>query len=241
MKTFGLIGKSLGHSFSKAFFSDFFEKNDILAEYVNIEVPDKSKLREVLCNKYSGLNVTIPYKEEIIPFLDELSEEAKEIGAVNTIKFSGDKLVGYNTDAYGFHQSIKPFLRNIHERALVFGDGGAAKAVKHVLYGLGIEVINVVRTKKDDSQFLYEDVNEYMMSVCKLVINTTPVGTYPNIDEVLPVPLDQFTEDHLVVDLIYNPERTVLLKKAEEQGSDIINGEAMLRAQALRAWEIWNS
>lgn len=241
MKTYGLIGKSLGHSFSKAFFSDFFEKNDMFAEYVNIEVSDKSKLREVLCNKYSGLNVTIPYKEVIIPFLDELSEEAKEIGAVNTIKFSGDKLIGYNTDAYGFHQSIKPFLRNIHERAIVFGDGGAAKAVKYVLEGLGIEVINVVRTKKDDSQFLYEDVNEYMMSVCKLVINTTPVGTYPNIDEVLPIPLDQFTEDHLVVDLIYNPERTVLLKKAEEQGSDIINGEAMLRAQALRAWEIWNS
>lgn len=242
MKTYGLIGKSLEHSFSKDFFTSFFEKNGVLAEYVNIELSNESMLQEVLCNNlYEGFNVTIPFKEAVIPFLDELSEEAMAIGAVNAVKVSGEKRIGYNTDAYGFHQSIKPFLRNIHERAIVFGDGGAAKAVKYVLEGLGIDVINVVRTKLEGSQFLYEDVNDYMMSTCKLVINTTPVGTYPNVNEVLPIPMDRFTEDHLVVDLIYNPEQTALLKNAEASGSTVLNGKAMLHAQALKAWEIWNS
>lgn len=242
MKTYGLIGKTLDHSFSKDFFTAFFEKNDTSAEYVNIEVASESMLQEVLCNNtYAGLNVTIPFKEAIIPFLDELSEEAQAIGAVNTIKMEGDKRIGFNTDAIGFHQSIKPFLRNIHERAIVFGDGGAAKAVKYVLGNLGIEIINVVRTKRHKDQFLFNEVNDYMMKVCKLVINTTPVGTFPNIKDELPIPMDQFTEDHLVVDLIYNPERTILLKKAEALGSDVLNGKAMLHAQALKAWEIWNS
>ena len=242
MKHYGLIGKSLAHSFSKGFFTSFFEKNDTLAEYHNIEVPDESMLQEVLCNKlHAGFNVTIPYKEAIIPYLDELSDEAKAIGAVNTVQVSDGKSVGHNTDAHGFHQSIKPFLRNIHERAIVFGDGGAAKAVKYVLNNLGIDVISVVRTKKLEDQFTYDEVNEYMMSACKLVINTTPVGTYPDVDNVLPIPLDQFGEDHLVVDLIYNPARTVLLRKAEESGAMVVNGEAMLHAQALKSWEIWNS
>lgn len=242
MKNYGLIGKSLGHSFSKGFFKSFFEKNGTLAEYHKIEVAEAGKLQEVLCNRlYSGFNVTIPYKEVIIPFLDELSDEAKAIGAVNTVQLKNGKCIGYNTDAHGFHQSIKPFLRNIHERAIVFGDGGAAKAVKYVLNNLGIDVISVVRTKESDDQFTYDEVNQYMMSVCKLVINTTPVGTFPNVDDALAIPMDQFGEDHLVVDLIYNPSRTVLLTKAEEKGSMIVNGEAMLHAQALKSWEIWNS
>lgn len=242
MKTYGLIGRSLKHSFSKDFFTSFFEKNGVSAEYVNIEVPVESMLQEVLCNNiYAGLNVTIPYKEVVIPFLDELSDEAKAIGAVNTVKVLGEKRIGYNTDAFGFHQSIKPFLRNIHERAIVFGDGGAAKAVKFVLENLGIDVINVVRTKKHEDQFLFGDVNDYMMNVCKLVVNTTPVGTYPDVEDELPIPMDQFTEDHLVVDLIYNPDRTVLLREAEKRGSTVLNGKAMLHAQALKAWEIWNS
>ncbi len=241
MKQYGLIGKTLGHSFSKGFFTSFFEKNGTFAEYHNIEVPDESKLQEVLCNKlYSGFNVTIPYKETIIPYLNDLSDEAKAIGAVNTVQILDGRCVGHNTDAHGFHQSIKPFLRNIHERAIVFGDGGAAKAVKYVLNNLGIDVISVVRTKKSDDHFIYNEVNEYMMSVCKLVINTTPVGTYPNVDDALPIPMDRFGEDHLVVDLIYNPSRTVLLKRAEESGSMVVNGEAMLHAQALKSWEIWN-
>lgn len=242
MKTYGLIGRSLKHSFSKDFFTSFFEKNGVSAEYVNIELPVESMLQEVLCNKiYAGLNVTIPYKEAVIPFLDELSDEAKAIGAVNTVKVLGEKRIGYNTDAFGFHQSIKPFLRNIHERAIVFGDGGAAKAVKFVLENLGIDVISVVRTKKHEDQFLFEDVNDCMMNVCKLVVNTTPVGTYPDVEDELPIPMDQFTEDHLVVDLIYNPDRTVLLREAEKRGSTVLNGKAMLHAQALKAWEIWNS
>lgn len=241
MRTFGLIGKSLGHSFSKAFFTDFFERNEIHANYINIEVPEVGSLKDALSGEFAGLNVTIPYKEEVIPFLDDLSEEARKIGAVNTIQFVGERLIGHNTDSFGFHQSIKPFLRNIHERAIVFGDGGAAKAVKYVLSELGIDIINVVRNKSTEEQFLYTEVNDYMMQVCKLIVNTTPVGTYPDIDKSLPVPLDQFTPEHLVVDLIYNPERTVLLSSAESAGSMVVNGEVMLKAQAMKAWGVWNS
>lgn len=241
MNYYGLIGKSLEYSFSKGFFTSFFKENGILAEYHNLEVADGKLLEEVIGdNSYSGFNVTIPYKESVIPFLDELSQEAKDINAVNTVHVIGGKRVGHNTDAQGFHQSVKPFLRNIHERAIILGDGGAAKAVKYVLQNLGIDVISVVRDKKSAEQFTFDEVNDYMMRVCKFVVNTTPVGTFPNIDDVLPIPLDQFGVDHLVVDLVYNPTRTVLLKKAEESGSAVLNGESMLYAQALKSWEIWS-
>lgn len=239
MKKYGLIGKSLGHSFSKSFFTTYFKEKGIDAVYENIELNSSDQIPGILINDYSGLNVTIPYKEAIIPYLDELSDEAKAIGAVNTVQFFEGRSVGHNTDGFGFHQSIKPFLRNIHERAIVFGDGGAAKAVIYVLKKLGINIVNVVRNP-GEGQFGYDEVNEHMFNACKLVVNCTPVGTYPNVNDKLPIPFNYFTEDHLVVDLIYNPERTYLLKCAEEHGAMVLNGSSMLKEQALKAWEIWN-
>lgn len=241
MIRFGLIGKSLGHSFSKKFFTDFFRENSIDATYENIEVPTADDLSAVLNDNFVGFNVTIPYKEAIIPFLDELSPEAKEIGAVNVVKKENGRLIGYNSDAFGFHQSIKPFLTNQHERAIVFGTGGASKAVIHVLKSLGVDVITVTRNPTSENEFAYEEVNEFMLKACKLLVNCTPVGTFPNVDECLTIPYEYLTEEHLAVDLIYNPAVTKFLQKAKENGATILNGESMLKQQALKAWKLWNS
>jgi shikimate dehydrogenase len=242
MKVYGLIGKQLGHSFSKRFFEDKFLREGIDAQYLNFEIQSIQDFQQLLIQhpNLAGLNVTIPYKSEIIPYLDEIDAEAKQIGAVNTIVFRGNKLIGYNTDAFGFHQSIKPFLRNIHERALILGTGGASKAVAHVLRNLGIDVAFLSRTPNGSDQFAYSDANEYMFKAFKLIVNTTPLGTFPKTDECPPIPLDYFTPEHLVIDLIYNPEKTVLLQAAEQGGADILNGRSMLEHQALKAWEIWN-
>lgn len=241
MQHFGLIGKTLGYSFSKQFFSEKFEKEGINASYSNFELAVISDFPKLLnTTNLDGLNVTIPYKEEIIPYLDALDSVAEQIGAVNTIKFENGKLIGYNTDAHGFHASIKPFLRNIHERALILGTGGAAKAIAHVLTGLGIDVCYLSRTPKTPNIFGYEEANEIMFKAFKLVVNCTPLGTFPNIEECPPVPTQFFTNEHLLVDLIYNPEETKLMRLANEQGAETINGYGMLKHQALKAWEIWN-
>lgn len=240
MKRFGLIGKSLGHSFSKSFFTDYFERNDLDAVYENIEISEIAKIEEVFASGYQGLNVTIPYKQEIIPFLDELTEEANSIGAVNVVEFSDGLKIGHNSDAFGFHQSIKPFLTNRHERAVIFGTGGASKAVEFVLKSIGLDVIFVSRNPKGENEFAYEDVNEIMLQTCKLLVNCTPVGTFPNIEDCLDLPFQALTDEHLVVDLIYNPEKTEFLKRSEENGATILNGETMLREQAMKAWRIWN-
>jgi len=183
--------------------------------------------------------VTIPYKEAIIPFLDEVDPVARKIGAVNTIKVEGDKWVGYNTDAFGFHQSIKPFLTNKHERAIVFGTGGASKAICYILDKIGVDIIQISRSPSE-GQFAYDEVNEIMVSNCKLIVNTTPVGMFPNINDCIDMPFNALSEEHLVVDLIYNPEKTMLLRKAEAKGSAILNGASMLKEQALAAYKIWN-
>lgn len=240
---YGLIGKSLGHSFSKGFFSEKFQKENIAATYNNYELAKIEDFKTLLAIEpnLKGLNVTIPYKEEIIPFLDELDPTAKEIGAVNTIAFQNDKLIGYNTDAYGFQQSIKPFLRNVHERALILGTGGASKAIAFVLHNLGIDVCYVTRKPKEENQFAYNTVNELMIDAFKLIVNCTPVGTYPDVTSTPNIPLNYFTSDHLVIDLIYNPEKTALLKAASSTGAETMNGYSMLQHQALKAWEIWQS
>ena len=238
MKRYGLIGKKLGHSFSKTFFSEYFDRHSIHASYENIELPDLDGIREKLVG-FDGFNVTIPYKEAVIPFLDEIDSIAKEIGAVNTVKVAGDKWIGYNTDAFGFHQSIKPFLTNRHERAIVFGTGGASKAIRYILDKIGVDIIQISRSP-EVGQFAYEDVNEIMVSNCKLIVNTTPVGMFPNIDDCIDLSFDDLGEDHLVIDLIYNPEKTLLLRKAEEKGSAVLNGASMLKEQALAAYKIWN-
>lgn len=241
MRRFGLLGKTLNHSFSKSFFTDFFQNEGIDAEYNNYELADIEDVKLIFDNQgINGLNVTIPYKEKIINYLDELSEDAKLIGAVNVIEFNGEKKIGHNTDAFGFHQSIKPFLTNKHERALVLGTGGAAKAVNHVFKSLGVDVISISRNPSGLKQFVYEDINFHMLNACKVVVNCTPIGTFPNINESVPFPFEFLTEEHLVIDLIYNPSETLFLNKAKSFNATILNGEAMLKHQALKAWEIWS-
>lgn len=237
---YGLIGKSLGHSFSKSFFENYFEKNEIDSSYSNIELESIQDFKSI-DNSFNGFNVTIPYKESIIPFLDELSEEAKAIGAVNVVQFIDGKKVGHNTDAFGFHQSIKPFLTNKHERAMILGTGGASKAVSFVLNKLGLNVIFISRNPSEENEFNYDDINEHMINACKLIVNTTPVGTFPDINDCVLFPFEHLTQDHLVIDLIYNPIKTSFLNQAENNDASIINGETMLKQQALKSLQIWNS
>jgi len=240
-KLFGLLGKSLKHSFSPDFFKSYFQEHQINAQYQLFEIENIQEVEKIFSLNPSGLNVTVPYKEEIIPFLDDLDESAKIIGAVNVVAFENGKRIGYNTDAFGFHQSIKPFLTFNHERALIFGTGGASKAIAHIFMSIGLDVIYVSRNSNEDlNQFHYSEVNEVMISACKVIVNCTPVGMYPNIDDVLRIPFESLSEDHLVIDLIYNPPLTKFLSKAQEFGATILNGSSMLREQALKSWEIWN-
>ncbi|MFT5860633.1 MAG: shikimate dehydrogenase [Flavobacteriaceae bacterium] len=240
MKHYGLIGRSLKHSFSQSFFTGYFAAKSIEGKYHLIEIESLDELADTLSGKYEGINVTIPYKEEIIPFLDSLTEEAKAIGAVNVVEFLDGKKIGHNTDAFGFHQSIKPFLTNRHERALIFGTGGASKAVEFVLKSLGLDVIFISRTPQKENHFGYDEVNDLMIDACKLIVNTTPVGTFPDIDASIDLPFQALTEEHLVIDLIYNPAKTKFLEKSENAGATILNGETMLKQQALKSWEIWS-
>lgn len=239
MKRYGLVGRSLGHSFSRSFFTAFFADHGIDAVYENLEILSESSLPQVLAQDFAGLNVTIPYKEAILPFLDELSEEAKQIGAVNVVAFQGGRKIGHNTDAYGFHQSVKPFLTNRHERALILGTGGASKAVIFALKQIGIDVVLISRNPVD-GQFSWEDINEHMLNACKLVVNCTPLGTWPNVEELPEIPYQYLTGEHLLVDLVYNPSHTQFMKEGQRVGATAMNGESMLKLQALKAWEIWN-
>ena len=240
-KTFGLLGKSLIHSFSPDFFTGYFNDHKIDAEYRLFEIDNIQKVNEIFELNPSGLNVTVPYKEKIVPYLDALDESAKVIGAVNVVAFENGKKIGYNTDAFGFHQSIKPFLTFHHERALIFGTGGASKAVAHVFNSIGLDVLFVSRNPNSDlNQFAYSELNEVMISACKVIVNCTPVGMYPTTNETIDLPFEALTTDHLVIDLIYNPPLTKFLSKAQENGATILNGTSMLREQALKSWEIWN-
>ncbi|MDP5012078.1 MAG: shikimate dehydrogenase [Crocinitomicaceae bacterium] len=241
MRTYGLIGKTLGYSFSKSFFERYFSENDIDAQFVNFELAAIEDMNRVFEQQIGGLSVTIPYKECIIPFLDDLSIEAKVIGAVNCIQFKDGLKVGHNTDAYGFQQSIKPFLTNQHERALIFGTGGASKAIAYVLKNLGIDVLFISQDPKGDKHFSYAEVNNHMLNACKLLVNCTPVGTLDYKDSKFDLPFEYLTPDHLVVDLVYNPPMTDLLLKSKQQGATILNGESMLKHQALQSWKIWNN
>jgi len=242
IKHFGLIGKNLEHSFSANFFKILFEKNNINANYSNFSlelIKEVDQLFEL--NNFSGINVTIPYKQEIIPYLDELTDDASKIGAVNVIQFKEGKKIGHNSDSFGFHQSIKPFLTNLHERALIIGTGGSSKAVEFVFKSLGIDVIFISRNPREENHFSYDEINNHMLNACKVIVNCTPVGTFPNNEDVIDFPYHYLTSEHLVVDLIYNPVKTKFLQKSHEFGATILNGESMLHQQALKAWEIWNS
>ena len=243
MKQYGLIGKHLSHSFSPSFFADFFQKQGIDAHYASYELQEISDFPQLIKDHdFSGLNVTIPYKTAIIPYLDELDPLAAEIQAVNVIAFENGNTKGYNTDVFGFQQSIKPFLTFHHERALIFGTGGASKAVAFVFKALGIDVIFVSQTDSSlSNHFTYADVNEHMIAACKVIVNCTPLGMSPHVDAAPDMSYDALSEEHLLIDLIYNPEETLFMKQGRKHGATAMNGLSMLQHQALKSWEIWNT
>lgn len=241
-KKYGLIGQKLSHSFSKKFFEKKFRDQSIDGTYENFEMEDISGIQAVFqIGNLAGLNVTIPYKEVILPFLDDLDESAKMVGAVNCIQVKNGKRIGYNTDVFGFRQMIKPFLESHHERALILGKGGASKAVASVLKELGLSVFFVTRNPKEENDFAYNEINERMIQSCGIIVNTTPVGMFPDIDTAPEIPYTFLTDKNLVVDLIYNPKETLFMKRARSFGANVINGETMLYQQAEKSWEIWNS
>lgn len=246
MKRYGLLGYPLTHSFSKRYFTEKFEKENIDSKYDNFEIDNINKFPSIIKNnpEIVGLNVTIPYKEQVLPYLDELNDSAREIGAVNTIRVqptkSGVFLKGFNTDTYGFETTIKPFINKHHKKALILGTGGASKALKYVLTKLGIEFISASIEDLKDKEIRYEDIDKKMMLERTLIINATPLGTFPKVDASPPIPYEFITDRHFLFDLVYNPEVTQFLSKGMEKGATVKNGYEMLLQQAIKSYEIWN-
>lgn len=242
-KRFGLLGRNISYSFSKGHFTKKFDKKKYEGyTYENFDIQEINVLPEIIKNTahLKGLNVTIPYKEEVIPFLDKLSKKAKKIGAVNTIKVSKKgKLKGYNTDYFGFLKSLKPLLQSHHKKALILGTGGASKGVAFALEELGIEYTFVSR-KASENAIDYSQINAEIFQEYQIIINSTPIGTSPNIEACPYIPYEFFSEQHIAYDLIYNPAETQFLKNAAAHGAQIKNGLDMLVFQAEKAWEIWN-
>ncbi len=247
MKKYGLLGYPLTHSFSKRFFTEKFETENIDSTYDNFEIDNIDKFPKVVKTnpEVVGFNVTIPYKEQVIRFLDELNDSAREIGAVNTIrvKREGDNvyLKGFNTDTHGFETSLSPLLKDHHKKALILGTGGASKALKYVLNKLGIDFISASIEELKEKEIRYEDIDEQMMHERLLIINATPLGTYPKVDTFPNIPYEFITKKHLLFDLVYNPEETQFMAKGKAQGAAVKNGYEMLLNQALKSYEIWNS
>ncbi len=245
MKLYGLIGYPLGHSFSKQYFTDKFEKEHIDAQYEKFEIADIAQLREIIQDeRLVGLNVTIPYKEQVIPFLDELTPRAKAIGAVNVIRIERKEnrilLVGDNSDVVGFMESIRPLLKPQHQQALILGTGGASKAVQYGLTQLGIASHFVSRHEKEN-MFTYSQLTEEVMQRHTVIVNASPVGTFPHSDEFPDIPYQWIGHQHVLFDLVYNPSLTRFLEKGEEKGATIKNGLEMLEKQAVEAWNVWNN
>ena len=286
MTTYGLIGYPLGHSFSRKFFTEKFEKEGIDAQYLNFEIPSIEDFPNIIKNnpELRGLNVTIPYKQQVIQYLDDISEEAKAIGAVNVVKINrpspqpspmmgretmrdaGNKpdglpimgemsegqrgsLMGYNSDVIGFVESIKPLLKPHHKKALILGTGGASKAIHYGLEKkLGLETAFVSRRKPDDSSargtervFTYEEVTADLLKEYEVIVNCSPVGMYPHVDECPTLPYEAMNENHLLYDLVYNPLETLFMKKGAAQGATVKNGLEMLHLQAIASWEFWGN
>jgi len=237
MKTYGLIGENLSHSFSQQYFQKKFSKERIKdSQYLNFEINDISCLRELIQKKnIKGLNITIPFKEKVIPILDELTEDAKEIGAVNTIQINGNKLIGHNTDIFGFEESITPLL-NGRNNSIILGDGGASKAIAFVFYKRGINFSIFSR----NLMLKFADITEEVIQKNDIIINTTPLGMYPNADTFADLPYNAINTKHLLYDLVYNPEESQFLKKGMAKGAQIKNGKQMLYLQAEESWKIWN-
>lgn len=246
MQLFGLIGYPLSHSFSKGYFAEKFQKEGIDGcRYDNYPIDDISLLPEIIKNnpELIGLNVTIPYKEKVLTYLDSISDEAKEIGAVNTIRIKRENeriiLSGFNTDVYGFGESLKPLLEQHHTSALILGTGGASKAVKFALDKMGINFQQVSRNRSDNS-LAYGDLTREIIEAHKIIINTTPLGTFPKVEECPPLPYQYLSSRHLLYDLVYNPAVTTFLNHGLTHHCHIKNGLEMLHLQAEKAWEIWN-
>ena len=259
MKKYGLIGYPLTHSFSEKFFKEKFDKEKIEdTSYSLIPLENIDDFPKLLKDNpdLKGINVTIPHKINIIPFIDKLSKEAKGVGAVNCIKIclchsvtdlmmgelstlKDKKLIGYNTDAYGFETSINPFIKPHHKQALILGNGGAAKAIQYVFKKLNIPFKLVSRNVKK-GMLSYDQLSKKTLTEHQIIVNTTPLGTYPNVDEYPNIPYQHLTEKHLLYDLVYNPAETLFLQKGKEQRATIKNGADMLILQAEKSWEIWN-
>jgi shikimate dehydrogenase len=243
MKIYGLIGYPLSHSFSQKYFTEKFRKEHITGcRYLNFEIKDldteisRLKTASLIC----GLNVTIPYKFQIIPFLDQITDECRQVNACNCIRISAGKWAGFNTDVTGFEKSFVPQLREHHKKALVLGTGGSSKAVAYILQKLGIEYLFVTRQKQTGPGAIhYDNVSSSVLKDFTIVINTTPVGMYPNVDAYPNIPYEYVSEENYFFDLVYNPPKTLFLLKAESRGAVIKNGEEMLQIQAEESWKIW--
>ena len=246
MRTYGLIGYPLGHSFSRKFFTEKFLRENLQEQYLNFELDDIALLPGIIGAhpELAGLNVTIPYKEKVLPYLGRLDPVSTAIGAVNTIRIirnqEGILLEGYNSDVYGFSESLKPLLKTFHRKALVLGTGGASKAVTFALDRLGIEWLQVSRNNIGMKCISYDDLDLQTIRQHPIIINTTPLGTFPNTGTYPLIPYNLITQEHLLYDLVYNPAESLFLKYGKEQGAAIKNGYEMLELQALMSYDIWN-
>lgn len=246
MDKYGLIGFPLGHSFSISYFNEKFKSENIDAEYVNFEIPTIETLPEILASnsELKGLNVTIPYKEKVISYLDDMSEEAREIGAVNVIRVThkGGKthLKGFNSDVIGFTRSIEPMLECIHKKALILGTGGASKAIDFGLRSLGLKTLFVSRSNEKKGAISYDAVTPDIIREYNVIVNCTPLGMYPNVNSCPKIPYEAMDSSTILYDLIYNPDETLFMRKGAEHGATTKNGVEMLLLQAFASWEFWN-
>ena len=246
IKQFGLLGKNISYSFSKKYFTKKFKELHLENySYRNFDLQQIDDFPLILnenTDQLRGFNVTIPYKEEIFKYLDELDHDAASIGAVNVIKVMADyRLKGYNSDIYGFENSLKPLLKGDEKKALILGTGGASKAVAFVLNRLDIDYKYVSRSSKNKRTITYQQLDKDVIKQSYLIVNCTPLGTYPKVKDLPNIPYEFLTKEHILYDLIYNPAMTSFLKKGKEMGCIVKNGEEMLKLQADRSWEIWNS
>jgi shikimate dehydrogenase len=243
MKHYGIIGYPLTHSFSQEYFTEKFHEMGLAdCSYGSYPIHSISELEGIIKSdpNLKGLNVTIPYKQEVLPFLSDRSHIPQSLKACNCIKIEDQQLIGHNTDVTGFERSLLPLLKKQHTNALVLGDGGAAAAVKFVLDKLGIKYRSVSRTAHGDLGLTYADIDENIIRQNSLLINTTPLGTFPDIDECPAIPYELLNDQHLLYDLVYNPAKTLFLRRGEERGAAIKNGYEMLLIQAEESWKIWN-
>jgi shikimate dehydrogenase len=245
MTCYGLIGHPLSHSFSKGYFEGKFKELGLNAEYRNFDFPTVEEAIDAISRTggLRGVNVTIPFKRVVIPFLHELDPEAEAIGAVNTLRIvhceEGLRIKGFNTDVIGFRESILPYLRKHHSKALILGTGGAARAAVNVLGKLGISCTSVSRSS-GAADLNYEAVTDAVVRMHQLIVNCTPVGMFPNVNDVPNIPLHSVTCDHLLFDMVYNPLETGFMRAGLERGASVVNGLEMLHLQAEASWSIWN-